>query len=274
MEYDAFGLCLDHTVTKGRNNAYTMHAHEEYELFFLVSGQRRYFVGQTIYDIAPGNAIFIPRTVLHRTVSLGSKGYDRYVLTFSQKHYDAFVALSGWDACASLSQGGCLQLGVDGAYQVQRAFEKMELSFAQGDKWSQAAVTNQFYEILLTCLREGKSKEPCQEESADKIQQAARYISEHYHEWITLSDVASQVHMEKTYFSKRFKALIGSGFLEYLTQTRLLSAKELLVKTDLSIGEISDACGFSNSNYFGDVFRRYYGCSPTEYRKGAFLPLA
>lgn len=271
MENAAFGFCLDHTVTRGHNNAYTMHAHEDYELFYLVSGQRRYFVGQTIYDIAPGNAIFIPRAVLHRTVSLGTKGYDRYVLTFSQQHYDAFTSLAGQETCSTLQEGGCLQLEADTAYQVQRAFEKMQEELSHPNPWAQAAAYSHFFEILLACLRDGKPKEPCRDESADKIQQAAKYISEHYHESITLEDVASIVHMEKTYFSKRFKALIGTGFLEYLTQTRLCAARELLIKTELSIGEISDTCGFSSSNYFGDVFRRYYGISPTNYRKGTQL---
>lgn len=271
MENAIGGLCLDHTTTRGRHNAYSMHAHDDYELFFLLSGQRRYFIGHTIYDIAPGNAIFIPRTVLHRTVSLGAKGFDRYVLTFSQEHYDAFAKLAGWDACSLFSGGTCLQLGAEATYQVQKAFERMEQELSQPCQWTQGSVRNQFYSIMLTCLREGKPKAPCQEESADIIQQAAKYISEHYHESITLEDVASIVHMEKTYFSKRFKALIGTGFLEYLTQTRLCAARELLIKTELSIGEISDTCGFSSSNYFGDVFRRYYGISPTNYRKGTQL---
>ena len=72
--------------------------------------------------------------------------------------------------------------------------------------------------------------------------------------------------MEKTYFSKRFKALTGFGFLEYLTQTRLQAAQELLTATEMSIGDISEACGFSSSNYFGDVFRRCCGMSPSDYR--------
>ena len=133
-------------------------------------------------------------------------------------------------------------------------------------EWTLGACTTAFYGILLDCLRYGKPKAPCQEETADKVQQAAQYISEHYTDLLTLEDAANLVQMEKTYFSKRFKALTGFGFLDYLTQTRLRAAEELLCRTELSIGEISKACGFSGSNYFGDVFRRYHCISPTEYR--------
>ena len=72
--------------------------------------------------------------------------------------------------------------------------------------------------------------------------------------------------MEKTYFSRRFKALTGFGFLEYLTQTRIRAAEQLLIETELSIENIAELTGFSCSNYFGDVFRHYKGVSPTAYR--------
>ena len=72
--------------------------------------------------------------------------------------------------------------------------------------------------------------------------------------------------MEKTYFSRQFKALTGFGFLEYLTQTRIRAAEQLLAETDLSIVDIAELAGFSCSNYFGDVFRRYKGVSPSAYR--------
>jgi AraC-like DNA-binding protein len=149
---------------------------------------------------------------------------------------------------------------------VQKNIEEMEQELNHPDHWTKAAVTQGLYNILLISLRTGKPKDPCQEEIADKIQQAAKYISEHYADWLTLEDAARIAQMEKTYFCKRFKALTGFGFLEYLTQTRLQAAQELLTTTELSIGDISEACGFSSSNYFGDVFRRCLGMSPTDFR--------
>ena len=102
-------------------------------------------------------------------------------------------------------------------------------------------------------------------ETVDKIQYAARYISENYAEPLTLEDAARLTNLEKTYFSKRFKLLTGFGFHEYLTEVRLCAAAQLLEQTDLSMVDIAERCGFSNSNYFGDVFRRWKGCSPSQY---------
>ena len=59
--------------------------HKKHELYFLVAGQRRYFVGHTIYDAYPGNLVIIPKTELHKTTSSTAKGYDRYVVYFSDE---------------------------------------------------------------------------------------------------------------------------------------------------------------------------------------------
>lgn len=57
------------------------HAHPNYELYFLLSGERRYFVGHRIYDVAPGELVVIPKNELHRTTAPGGVGYERYVFT-------------------------------------------------------------------------------------------------------------------------------------------------------------------------------------------------
>lgn len=248
-----------------------LHMHDEWELYFLISGQRRYFMGHTIYDISPGNVIIVPGMQLHRTVNLGSKGYDRHIVYFPQEYIQDFAALVGSERSDVINSdvinnGGCFQLPRNIVWQLQKIFEQMEQEFSEPDHWTQPSAKQLLSNILLSIIRYGKQKEPCQEETAGNIQTVARYISEHYADTLTLEDAAQLAHMEKTYFSRRFKALTGFGFLEYLTQTRIRAAEKLLSETELSIVDIAELTGFSCSNYFGDVFRRYKGVSPTAYR--------
>lgn len=264
-----YGFSFDH-ITKQQNiNMATMHSHDNYELYFLISGQRRYFLGHSIYDVTPGNIVYIPRTVLHKTVSLGSKGFDRYTINFAPEHYHTFTKIAGKDYFAAYPNGACFQVPPDKVRQMQKYFEQIKEDWKGTQQWAQSSCVTTLYRLFSDCLRYGNPKAPFQEETADKIQRAAQYISEHFSQWLSLEDVAEYVHMEKTYFSKRFKALTGFGFLDYLTQTRLRAAESLLSCTEMSIGSISEACGFSGSNYFADVFRRYHGVSPTEYRANA-----
>ena len=99
------------------------------------------------------------------------------------------------------------------------------------------------------------------------IQQAANYINSNFDKDITLDKVAQIVHLNASYFSKKFKTVTGIGFKEYLTNIRIVHSERLLLETHKSITEIAFQCGFDNSNYFGDAFKHRNSVSPSEFRK-------
>ncbi|MBQ7821708.1 MAG: helix-turn-helix transcriptional regulator, partial [Clostridia bacterium] len=234
---------------------------------FLLSGERRYLLGHNIYDVSPGNIVIIPKNELHRTTALHNKGYERYVVYFYDDVGREFSEnISGFDLNAFLRLG-CVELPEDSAKLIRSYLEQMELESKNRDEYSVICMKNILRNIMITVLRNGKLKSREQNDDADKIQAVAKYIREYYYENITLENAAKIALMEKTYFSKRFKALTGFGFNEYLTETRIHAAENLLEFTTLDIGEVSERCGYSSSNYFGDVFKRYHGCSPVKYRK-------
>ena len=78
-----YGIQVEHDVSVGGNRV-GMHEHAFYELYFLVSGQRRYLMKHTVFDVEPGNLLIIPKMHLHRATSTNQTGYDRYVLYFSK----------------------------------------------------------------------------------------------------------------------------------------------------------------------------------------------
>lgn len=243
------------------------HVHAHHELYFLISGERRYFVGHKIYNVAPGNLVIIPKGEIHKTGAQGGKGYERYVLYFTEEAVEGFVNTVGEEALLRFLEGGCVQFTPERAARIREKLDAMYAENTSSDALSVGVQQSLLSDIIVTALRHGRTKSCATGEGADKIQLVAAYISESYASDITLSGASEMACMEKTYFSKRFKALTGFGFCEYLMRTRLNAAQELLLTTELNIGEISDACGFSGSNYFGDVFRRIYGVSPSEYRR-------
>ena len=99
------------------------------------------------------------------------------------------------------------------------------------------------------------------------MQEVATYIYNHYSEKLVLEDMAKQFNLSRSYLSKKFKSVTGFGFKEYIINVRIKHACELLLNTNKSITTIAFECGFNDSNYFGDAFRRTKGISPNKYRR-------
>jgi two-component system response regulator YesN len=93
------------------------------------------------------------------------------------------------------------------------------------------------------------------------------FIQARYAEDITLQSIAERYHMSESYFSRLFKKQVGTSFLEYITLIRIRHAKELLTNPRLKIYEVSVQVGYQDSRYFSQIFRKYTGETPTEFRK-------
>lgn len=104
-------------------------------------------------------------------------------------------------------------------------------------------------------------------ESESVVAKAKAYIDENYQKDISLDDVSRMVDISPYYFSKLFKQEQGENFIEYLTRTRMKNARQLLKNQGYSIKEVCAMCGYSDSNYFSRVFKKYEGVTPSEYRE-------
>ena len=104
------------------------------------------------------------------------------------------------------------------------------------------------------------------ERNVQKVLPVLSYVNENYQEDIKLSDVASMLSFDESYFCRLFKNATGATFTEYLNFVRICNAEKLLKKTQKSILEISEAVGFSSVSYFNRIFKKYRHISPRAYR--------
>ena len=98
------------------------------------------------------------------------------------------------------------------------------------------------------------------------IASSMAYINEHYHEELSLDDVARFAGFSRYYFSRSFKKQTGYFFKDYLCQKRLQVAMELLIRTEEPMKEVAVRSGFGSVATFNRVFREKNGCTPTRYR--------
>lgn len=109
---------------------------------------------------------------------------------------------------------------------------------------------------------------------AQVVAQVQQYIREHLAERLTLNEVAAVFNFSPNYLSQLFAQNSESGFVEFVTATRIAAAKETMASTDMKIYEISNEVGFESAFYFSKVFKKLEGVSPREYiqrMKGSYV---
>ena len=83
---------------------------------------------------------------------------------------------------------------------------------------------------------------------------------------LSLDTVCSKLGVSNSYFSSIFKKVVGISFITYLTDYRMQQAVHLMLETNEKNYEIAEHVGYEDANYFGYVFKRKYGMSPSKYR--------
>ena len=100
----------------------------------------------------------------------------------------------------------------------------------------------------------------------EMMRRARLFIQSHYAEKITMRDAAASVNLSESHFRTLFRSAYGIPPHQFLTETRIEAAKQMLWHTDISLAEIAESCGFGCQQYFCDVFRRQTGQTPRVYR--------
>lgn len=101
----------------------------------------------------------------------------------------------------------------------------------------------------------------------ENVGEIVRYIENNYDKPLTLETLASLSHYSRRHFTRLFREVCGVSPMEYLNKIRIKNASDLLVKSDMSIKQISRLCGFEDNNLFSRRFKEAYKISPSDYRR-------
>ena len=124
-------------------------------------------------------------------------------------------------------------------------------------------------EILSDLIRE--RAERAESDSITNIysysEYAVRYINNHFSEKIRIQDLADHIGISRSYLVKLMKLETGMSPQEYLIETRMRRASDLLSRTNDSIKVVAAECGYEDALAFSKVFKSRFGLNPTEYRE-------
>lgn len=269
------GLSLDRICRQPGFSMPSRHFHGAYEIYYLVSGERHYFIGTRTYDVSAGSLVFIDRFQPHKTTQLGLGSHDRILVNLEDEPFSAPLASTGelfledfFKTCQ-----GVLPLKEGDRAFAEGLLDEMAWELKRRRPGYRLAVLAALSRLLVFSRRlmdsPGLSLPPAPTASVPhrKVDEAARFITDHCCEPLSLEDVAGHLFLNKSYLSRIFKQVTGFKVSEYIHMNRIKKAQELLAGTSMGITEISETLGYDSITYFERVFKRSTGLSPARYRR-------
>ncbi|WP_462412683.1 AraC family transcriptional regulator [Neobacillus sp. Marseille-QA0830] len=237
------------------------HYHDNYEIYFLISGSSECFVKDKTYSVSNQELLFIPKGTLHKNHYI-SESYERAVINFTEEYIGLdYIWKMGhlFENCLYRPQNPEL---------IKRLFLMMGEEMSKNDDLSADLIKSYFIQLLSYFIRNRSEFVLDGKNTANPtIERLIRFINENYHLSITLDSASDMLHLSKAHLSRLFLKTTGFGFKEYVQITRINNAKNRLKTTNHSVRQIAFDCGFNDSNYFSKVFKESTGISPLQYRK-------
>jgi Transcriptional regulator containing an amidase domain and an AraC-type DNA-binding HTH domain len=260
-----------------RQHPFTMSNQMEdtFEMYYLVSGGRRYFVRDQTYSVTPGTLVLIPPGVIHRTIDdPDASGHERILVHFSLSFLQLGMHVMPLHLEAFRMPSPLLPLIGEDQAEIERLLVQMCDEFNSNKHAREPMLHALLSQLLLTV---GRAMKRYGEEHAmrpvpatvteGRIQPVIDYILGHCEEPLGLDEIAQQFYFSPSHLSRLFRRSTGFTYSEFVQLVRIRRAQELLRTTDQKVLEIAEASGFGNLSHFQHTFRKHTGMTPLKYRK-------
>ncbi len=253
------------------------HWHPEIELTLILSGEIKYQVDSATYILAAGDGLFCNSNSLHSGRMIEKKectylsitfhprflyGYENSIL--HTKYVSFITANESWSSLVLKNSVLWQQEILSSIMEIYKLSKNPEPDFEMQAHLLLMHIWQKLYRHFSTQPdREIKSSHHLQ-----RLRDMITFIEEHYHQEITLDDVAKVANICKSECCRFFKKHMGMTIFDYILYIRVQHSLPLLTGAD-SITEVASMAGFSSPSYYSQIFKRYMKCTPMEYKKEA-----
>lgn len=259
------------TLSSFPNYTAESHWHDDVEFILILSGEMLYSINGEVVLLRTGEGIFINSRqlhfgysdskkecifvclLLHPMLLCSSRSVEQnYIDPITLNDRIPFYLLKGasnWENRVLTDIRYIYDISNDNIAElkIQKAFLDIWIALCEN---------------IVTVRKPNNSKS----NNLSILKNMISFINRHYKEKISLGDISSSGNVGKTSCCSIFKKYINKTPIEYLTEFRLRKSLELLRATDMTVLEISYEVGFSGASYFSETFRKFYDCTPTEYK--------
>ena len=278
-------LCKLYEVTSEKPSGHLTHMHDYMQIWYVLTGRCVHWIEGQMHQMERGDLFIVPPRIEHRVERMEDASilccefsFEHFFpkaqsAAYSQLHETALNLSFSWlflkDAGDVRSQ---FRLQPETSRRVDGLMREMLREYEAEDLYFEEFLRVQIMELLLLLARE-YSKSPQHGAASavyDKykpmVENAIRYVDEHFAEPLRLEDVCRVSMVSKTYFCYLFKLLTQQTLVEYINRLRIQKALALLEEPGNSITWIAFEVGFNDSTHFTRTFKKLVGVSPRTYR--------
>lgn len=267
------------TIERFHDTSWSMepNRHEFYEMVYMKKGNAVFEISGQPAALGPNDIIIIKPKQFHKFIVKSESGCEFIVLNFKfeDKKNDEFSEIPLEDFLnfvSSKESGPFISLKVSQKNEIvtllNRILKEKENAEIGSDFLNYLLVLELFVLISRALKMEWensiKYKSPKLKELIDI---SVKYIHNNFERDISLGDIARFVFLSPSYFTRAFKEEMNISPISYLLKVRIERAKELLKGTSQKISDIALSVGFSNQQRFNEIFKKYTGVTPLQYRK-------
>ena len=252
-------------------SAVALHHHDFYELYLFLSGDVSYIVESRNYRLQPGDLLLISPSELHQPLIRPDHApYERIVLWMSRAFMKSLsTERTNLQACFDAQDPARTNLlRPDAASRplITGLMERLQEESAHDAYGSDIAAHCCLLELLVLVNRlfADKRRAPAPTPCDPTIAPVLEYISVHYGEPLSLGDLSARFYVGKYHLCHAFKAAVGTSVYRYITQKRLLIARQMLFDGTPPSG-VYRSCGFADYSSFFRSFKAQYGLSPSAF---------
>ncbi|MFD2117851.1 helix-turn-helix domain-containing protein [Paenibacillus yanchengensis] len=145
--------------------------------------------------------------------------------------------------------------------RIKQSLLKVVFDFReQHDFWNELCMQS-IHEVLLLLARKRKQK------FDSRVEETLHRLAQDFRQSISIEQLATAVNLSPSRLSHLFKQSTNKSIIDTLNQMRIREAALLLEHTDRNAAEIAYEVGFHNYNHFINQFHKWYGTSPSQYKK-------